>query len=452
MTTFKIKKGRTLNIKGTPEREVSVASSGKRFALLPPDFAGIKGKLSVNVGDKVQIGEPLMYNRSYPEMVFTSPAGGKVVEINRGDRRVLLEVVVEADSEEEFKDFPSFDLPGIEKLGRPELVSHLLASGMWPYLIQRPFSKIADPSAMPKSIFINAMDTEPNCADKEFLLQGKRAEFQAGVHALKRLTEGKLFLCYGGGDEKSVPEVFDIEGAETHQFTGPHPAGNVGTHIHYLDPINKGEVIWHISAEHLALIGGFLLRGKIPVERVVALSGSSALNPRYVKTRMGADLKSIVNDQVEKGEVRFINGGVLTGRQVPAGSYLGFYNSTVTLIPEGRGKETAGWLKPGLDKPSFSRMFFSAITPFKKNTMDTRINGEARPLVATHVYDSLVALDVYTEFLVKACLAQDVEAMEELGILECAPEDFSLCTYACVSKLEVDTIIREGLELMEKEG
>jgi Na+-transporting NADH:ubiquinone oxidoreductase subunit A len=452
MAVFKIKKGKGLAITGKPSSEIANAASSKKYTLLPPDFEGRKFKLEVKVGDEVKVGTPLLSDRVNNRIVYTSPAGGKVVEINRGEKRKILEVVVETGGSEEFKEFPVHSGQQISGLERSSLIDLLLESGLWPFIIQRPFSRIADPEAVPKSIFINAMDTEPNCADKQVLLNGHENSFQAGIEALKRLTEGKVHLCWDGRASSAASALANASGVEKHQFTGPHPAGCVGTHIHYIDPINKGDVVWHVNAEHCSLIGKFLLEGKVPVERLVAVAGSSATQRKYYRTRAGASLESIIQGNVEKGPVRHINGGVLTGKQVSAGSYLGFYNSTVTMIPEDESKELMGWLMPGFGKSTFSRMFASAFLPLKMRNMNTKLNGERRAIVATHVYDPLVALRLHTVFLVKACIAKDVEDMEELGLLECAPEDFALCTYACVSKVEVDTIIREGLDLLEKES
>ena len=455
MALFKIKKGRSLPIDGTPSAEIVNANPSSKFAIQPPDFGGFKFKLEVQEGDRVKVGSPLLISRSNPDMRFTSPAGGKVVKIKRGEKRRLLEVVIEKATEEEYETFEKFSADSIKAVERGDLVEQLLASGLWLYLQQRPFSRVADPSVVPKSIFIHAMDTEPNCANKQLLLQGQEKNFQAGIHALSKLTEGNVFLCYDGAVEQVAPAIAQAQGVQVHQFQGSHPAGNVSTHIQHLDRLYKGEHVWYIEAEHLALLGQFLLEGKIPVERLVAVGGSSVQERCYYKTRLGASIESLTQGNVKEGELRYINGGVLSGTQVPKEGYVGFYNSTVTVIPEGHGKEIFGWLEPGLKKHSFTRLFVSCLIPSaiqRTFKMNTKVNGEPRAIVATHVYDPLVAMDVYTTFLVKACIAKDIERMEELGLLECAPEDFSLCTYACVSKVEVDTIIKEGLELLEKEG
>ncbi len=452
MALFKIKKGQNLSIGGELEAVIERASQAKKVALLPTDFAGIKWKLEVGVGDVVKIGSPLLASRLNPDLKLTSPGGGKVIEINRGDKRKLLEIVVEIADEEESREFETFTVNEIPKLERGSIVSTLLDSGLWSYLIQRPFSRIANPSALPKSIFINAMDTEPNCADKQLLIKNSGKSFEAGIEILKKLTEGKVYLCYDGNAKDVAREVITTQGVETHQFKGNHPAGNVGTHISKLDPIKKGDTVWHIDAEHLVLLGRFFLEGKIPTERIIAVGGTASTNRKYFKTRLGAPIEGIVQGKVTGREVRYISGGVLAGEKTNASAYLNHYRSTLTLIPEGHGKELAGWMKLGTDKPSLTRLFISSFLPPRKFTMNTKVNGEPRAIVATHIYDPLVALNVYTNFLVKACMAKDIERMEELGILECAPEDFSLCTYACISKIEVDSIIKEGLELVEKES
>ncbi len=451
MAVIKIKKGRDLPIEGAPSADISNAANSSRFSLLPPDFYGLKFKLEVKEGDKVKAGSPLMSNRAVPQMLFTSPAGGTVCAINRGERRKLLEIVIEKSQEEEFESFDSFEAKDIASLGAERIKQQLLASGVWPCIRQRPFSKVANPSQAPKSIFINAMDTEPNTADINILLQGREREFQAGVDIIKQLTTGKVFLCSDARTANVAPAISGAQGAESHQFSGPHPAGNVGTHIQHLDPINKGDVVWYLNAQNAADIGKLFLTGRLPVNRLVALCGSAARQRQYYHTRLGAELQSIIQDRVEGGDVRIINGGVLTGTQSSVKGYLGFYNSTITIIPEAGPKELFGWMKPGLSKPTFSRMFLSAFRGGTYN-IDTCLNGEDRAIVASHVYDSLVALDVLPSFLIKACLAQDVEEMEQLGLFECAPEDFSLCTYACISKTNVDSIIRDGLDLLEKES
>ncbi len=439
-------------IQGKPELFVETAKPSEKFAILPTDFEGVKFKVETQEGAIVKVGSPLLSNRANPDMYFTAPAGGKVLEIKRGKQRKLLEVIIEKSDNEEFEEFKSFSAADLKAASADDIQKELLRSGLWMYMIQRPFSRIATASAKPKSIFINAMDTEPNCADKQFLLQGKENFFQLGIEALHKFTEGKVFLCYDGLSENISDAVKNAQGVEIHQFSGAHPAGNVGTHISKLDPISKGDVVWHINADHLAIWGEFFSTGKLPVERTVALGGSQVAKPQYFKTRLGAPLSSILEGNLSEGENRILNGGVFTGKRAEADSFVGYYNATVTVLPEGQGKEFIGWMKPGADKPSFTRLFASALFPNKKFKMDTKINGEPRAIVATHIYDPLVALDVHTVFLVKACLAKDVERMEELGLLECAPEDFSLCTYACVSKLDVNQVIKQGLELLEREG
>ncbi|MBF0432801.1 MAG: Na(+)-translocating NADH-quinone reductase subunit A, partial [Fibrobacteria bacterium] len=430
MAIHRIKNGRNLNVDGRPSSQVADAAKADRVALCPPDFEGQKFKLEVKEGDDVKVGSKLMSSRANPDILFTSPAGGKVIQVNRGAQRRLLEIVIEPTEQEAYEEFKSFSTSEIELAEKTEIIKQLLVAGLWPYLIQRPFSRIADPTVSPKSIFVTAMDTEPNCADKNMLLEGQEEALQAGINALRRLTDGNVYLCSAADAEKVAAAISGATGVESHQFSGSHPTGNVGTHIHVLDPINKGDIIWHLNAEHAAVIGRFLLDGKVPVERLVALAGSSAIGRKYFKTRLGASISSVVGTNVEKGEVRYINGGVLTGKKVESSSYLGFYNSTVTCIPEGGQKEVFGWVKPGFKKPSFSRMCASALLPLKKWVMDTKVNGERRAIVASHIYDPLVTLDLHTNFLVKACIAGDIEEMEALGILECAPEDFALCTYA----------------------
>ncbi len=452
MAVFKIRKGKILPILGEPQKVLSQSNKVSKFALLPIDFEGVKFKLEVKEGDKVKVGTPILSSQINPDLKFTSPASGVVKTIERGEKRALLLVVIQKEGRESFEKFRVFK--DIETASRSELVSNLLLSGLWSYIKQRPFSKIADPSIIPSSIFVRAMDTEPNAANKHVLLKDQEESFQMGLRALKVLAENNpVYTCYDYNEAEVSLAIKQNKITETHQFEGQHPTGNFSTHIQALDPIRKGKQVWTIEAEHVVVLGKFLETGKIPVERIVALGGSEVKNPQYYETRVGACLDSIIPDnQISKAPFRLIQGTVLSGRTVERQGYLGFYSSTLTTIPVKEDKEIFGWLKLGQDRHSFTRLFLSKLNPFKKFAMHTKINGETRALVFSDWYDQFVVLDIHTSFLLKACLAEDIERMEELGILECDPEDFSLCSYACISKLEVDIIIKKGLELIEKEG
>ena len=451
MAVFKIKKGKNLPIVGEPQNRIANSLKSSEFALLPPEFEGVKFKVEVKEGDQVLIGSPLLSSRTHEDLKWTSPAGGVVQEIRRGEKRKLLAIVIRKEGRESYQQFPSFK--NIAEVSRQELVSVLMASGLWVLLKQRPFNKIADPSVLPSSIFVRAMDTEPNAANKQILLKEQEIFFQKGIQALTVLVEQKpVYLCYDYKEKELSLAVQQNKIAQVHQFDGLHPAGNASTHIQALDPIKKGKQIWTIDAEFVATIGKFLSTGKVPVERIIALAGSQVENPQYYKTRVGVSLSAILQQNLKSEPARVIQGTVLSGFQSEQTGYLGMYTSTLTVIPELKDKEMFGWMKPGGDRHSFTRLFTSKLNPFKKFAMHTKLNGEFRALVFSDWYDQFVAVNVHTSFLLKACLAQDIERMEELGLLECVPEDFSLCTYACISKLEVDQIIKDGLELLSKEG
>lgn len=447
MGDYKIKKGYDIPILGRAEETITDLSKRPFIGVCPVEFKGIKPRLAVKVDDTVKVGTPLFHDKKTPDLQFASPASGRITAINYGPRRVIEEIIITCDDEPQYETVAALDLNGIAQLDRGDLVAKLLAGGMWPYVRQRPFNHIADPEATPKSIFVNAMDTAPLANDPGFSLQGQEAAFEAGLTALKVLSD-KVFVCTA----KPKPAVFgQVDGVSYHTFSGPHPAGLVGTHIGRLDPINKGEAVWYVNARDAVLLGRYLLDGKYPVERVLAVAGPGVKQPQYVRTQQGVKLGDVLNDNLEDGEMRIISGNVLMGDKKSADGFLGFYDDMITVLPEGREAEFLGWMMPGLNKPSFTNAYLSGFLN-KRFKMTTNIQGGHRAIIQSGVYDEVVALDLFPEFLVKATLAEDIEQMEQLGILECDPEDFALATYVCPSKTEVSQIIANGLELMEKEG
>ncbi len=448
MAHFKIRKGYAVPITGEPKQEIVDAPRPPFVGVCPTEFPGVKPRLAVSVDDRVKVGTPLFAHKKLTELQFVSPASGKVTAINYGPRRVIEEIIIATDNDYEHEAFPSFSLAEIRALDRDALVEGLMKGGMWPLLRQRPFGKIPLSTEAPKAIFVNAMNTAPLANDPNFSLDGKGEAFEAGVAALSRLS-GKTYVCARG--DRANAMFTQSQDAECHQFSGKHPAGLVGTHITKLNPLNKGERVWHLNARDAVAVGEFLLGGRYPVERVVAVAGPGCKEPRYVRTQLGVKIKDLVGDNVKEGEQRFVSGDALSGAARPADGFLGFYDDLATILPEGRDQDFLGWMSPGAGKPSISRVFLSALFN-KKYDLTTNLNGSPRAIVQSGIWDGLVALDVYPEFLIKATIAQDIDQMERLGILECAPEDFALCTYACPSKTEASKIIAEGLELMEKEG
>lgn len=448
MTDFKISKGYSVPISGEANQKVTELALPPFLGMCPVEFPGLKSKLSVQVNDEVKVGSPLFFDKKRPEILFLSPAGGRVTAINYGPRRVIEEIIISRGAEEDYEQFNAFDLSEIALLGRDKLITHLQKGGMWPYFRQRPYNIIASAEDTPQAIFVNCMDTAPLANNPNFSLKDKAEDFKTGIAVLNALC-AKVHVCTDAGSN-----VFSGSGqAQTHCFSGKHPAGLVGTHITKIAPINKGELVWYLNARDLVMIGSFMRRGKYPTERVVALAGAGASQPAYYKTRVGISIKHLITGNTAPGDLRFISGNVLSGTAKSDTSFLGYYDDLVSIVPEGRDQHFLGWMMPGFNQPSFTRTFASAfLGGSKKFKMNTNLNGGHRAIIQSGMWEEVVALDVHPEFLVKATIAGDIDAMEQLGILECAPEDFALCTYVCPSKTEVSDIIAQGLELMEKEG
>ncbi len=450
MTTFHIQKGHDLKLEGVPEYKIQDGPAIQTISCSPPDFKNLKPKLLVKEGDSVSAGTPLFISKQNPELQFLSPVSGTVKKLIYGERRTLLAVVIVLDGDREI-DFGGMSEQQIESLGFDEAVRTLMQRGLFINLRQRPFDKIPDLHHRPKAIFVNGMDTAPNAANPGFLLQDRDADLHLGLKILSRLTEGAVHLCHADDAWSSVlEEAVDVQ---KHAFEGPHPAGLVSTHIHFIDPINKGEVVWTCNAVQVASMGKALRTGRVDADKVVVLSGTGIKNPTYIKTVQGASLEELLKDRVKEGDYRFINGTALYGTQVASNGYLSFYNNTLQVIPEGRARRLLGWAMPGADSLSISSVsYLSAFMPERAWDLNTNINGGHRTIVWTDVYDQVMPLDIYTNFLVKSILAEDIEESENLGILEVSGEDFALATYLCPSKTDVSDIIEQGLHIIEQEG
>lgn len=446
-TTYKIKKGLDIKLLGEAEKTV-VDLNAKRFAIKPPDFLGCFPKMLVKEGDEVKAGTPLFFHKYREEVKFTSPVSGKVIEIVRGAKRKLLQVVIETDGKNEAIDFGKAD---ISSLDREAIVEKLFASGVWPMIRQRPYAVIADPKDDPKAIFVSAFDTSPLAPDFDLIVHDHGKEFQAGLDALAKLTSGKVHLNID--DKNTTSKVFlNSKNVQINRFSGPHPAGNVSVHVSRIDPINKGEIIWHTGSQEVITIGKLFLEGKFNSQRVVALVGSEILRPKYYKTHIGARIVNMISGNETGGNNRYISGNVLTGTKIEKDGFIGFYDSMITVIPEGNHYEFFGWLKPGLNKFSFSHTFLSRwLTPNKKFRVDTNLHGGVRGYVMTGKMDQVFPFDIYPLFLIKAILAEDIDLMENLGIYEIDAEDFALCEVIDTSKTEIQEIVRNGLELIRKE-
>ena len=443
---IRIKKGLNINLVGAAESATSKAVMSNVYALNLEDFHGITPKMLVKEGDEVKAGGSLFYNKNIEDMHFVAPVSGKVSEIVRGARRRILTIKITADKEQSYKAAKAIDANADVATVRKTL----LQSGCWAFIKQRPYDIIANPDATPKAIFVSGYSTAPLAADVDYVLKGKEKELQAAIKALSTLTPGKINVSVAN---TQTSPFTNIEGVSFHKVSGPHPAGLVGTQINKINPINKGEVVWTIAPQDLVIIGEYLLTGIFNAERTVALSGSSVKSPKYYTTKIGAEISTFLYASgVKEDKFRLINGDVLTGSRTTPEGYLGFYNNTVTAIPEGDDYEFFGWNKPVFNKISSTRaLTFSWLSKKKKYNLNTNTNGEHRAFVVTGKYEEVFPLDIYPLQLLKACMVKDLDEMEQLGLYEVAPEDFALTEFICISKQPHQQIIREGLDLMYQE-
>lgn len=443
---IKIRKGANIKLKGVAEKLYTNPANVSEIVLKPSDFPTLTPKLLVKVGDKVKAGTPLFLDKENDKILFTSPISGEVTEINRAEKRLIVDVKVTADGQNLFETFKQADPSSLSK---EEILDNLLKSGVWPLIRQRPFDVIANPNDKPKAIYVTALDSAPLAPDYGFIVHGKAEAFQLGLNALAKLTDGKVHLNVNGEDN---PEnVFtSAKNVQINRVVGPHPAGNVGIQAHHIDPVNKGEVIWVLRALDVLTIGKLFKEGKYDASRTIAFVGSKVKSPKYVRTVIGANISDIVNGNVEDGG-RFISGNPLTGTQIAANGHLSYYDYQLTVIPEGGNNQFFGWIMPGFDKFSLSRTFCSWLTPSKEYDLNTNKNGEERAFVMTGEYEKVFPMNIYPVYLVKAMITEDIDNMEKLGIYEVAPEDFALCEYGCTSKIETQKIVREALNLVKKE-
>ena len=444
---IKISKGADIKISGVADRVYANVPSARFHALKPTDFHLLTPKLQIGIGDHVDAGDILFYDKNHDVIKFTSPVSGVVHDVVRGDKRKILEVIIEADKEITYKVFEQRDL---SSLNRKVIIQDLLLSGLWPVFRQRPFSTIANPEDIPKSIFISGFDSSPLAPDNDFIFHGDNDLFQLGLDIVTQLTDGTTHLNLDGNSNPS--KVFsDAKGVQINNVYGPHPAGNVGVQIHHIDPINKGDIVWYLTPQDVVSIARFFKDAKYDASRIIALTGSRVKKARYYRITQGMSISNILNNNLIEGDNRFISGNVLTGTRVKQDGFIGFYDFQISVIPEGNYSEFFGWLLPGFHKYSLSRTFFSWLSSKKEYELDSNTHGEERAFVMTGQYESYFPIDVFPVQLIKAILIEDIELMENLGIYEVDPEDFALCEYACTSKIQVQSIVRKGLDLIKKE-
>jgi len=446
---IKIRKGLDIKMNGRAEKIYVKAPRAKTYAVKPADWHGLTPKIIPKLCGPVKVGTPIFYDKYHPEVKFTSPVSGILLSIRRGERRRIIEVIVEDDGKDIQETFFQGDPNDLTK---EQIIENLLESGLWPMIRRRPYTVIARTDEIPKSIFISAFDTSPLGPDYDFLLKDSEEDFQWGVNALKKLTEGKVHLNLDGR-YPSVRTLGSIKGVEINRFKGPHPAGTVGTQIHKLDPINKGEVVWTVNPQDVVAIGRLFKSGKYDPSVVVALTGSRVVKPQYYKTIRGTEVAPLLEGQLKEGENRVISGHVLNGLTTdPEKGHVGFFSSQVTVIPEGNYHELFGWILPGFKKLSVSRSFASTwLAPNGKFNLDTNYHGGERAFVMTGEYEKVLPMDIYPVQLLKAILINDIDKMEQLGIYEVDEEDLALCEFVCTSKIPVTKILRDGLRSLRKD-
>lgn len=446
---IKLRKGLDINLKGKATEELFSVKEPGIYGLVPDDFPGITPKVVVKEQEYVMAGGPLFVDKNHPEVKFVSPVSGVVTSVERGERRKVMCITVQAAEEQ---DFEEFGVKKVAELSADAVKAALMQAGLFAFMKQRPYDVIADPTVAPKAIFVSAFDSSPLAPDFEFVLKGEEQNFQTGLDALAKMAKTYLGIS---AKQKAVA-LTNAQNVTVTVFDGPHPAGNVGVQIHHIDAVNKGETVWTIGAQEVIFIGRLFNTGRVNFTRTVAVTGSEVLKPAYCKLAVGALLTNVFAGNVKKErELRYISGNVLTGKQVSPNQFLGAFHSQLTVIPEGSEvHELAGWIMPRFNQFSVNRSYFSWILDaFKKReyVLDARIKGGERHMIMSNEYDRVFPMDILPEYLVKAVIAGDIDRMEQLGIYEVAPEDFALCEFVCSSKVPVQRIVREGLDALRAE-
>ncbi|MEW4452462.1 Na(+)-translocating NADH-quinone reductase subunit A [Bremerella sp. JC817] len=443
-----ISKGLDLPIAGKPKQSVEEIADVRKVALLGRDYIGMKPTMLVTEGDKVKLGQPLFEDKKTPGVLYTSPVAGKVVEVNRGAKRKFISVVVEAEGDDKIA-FASYTDKHLSQLERSKVEENLVQSGLWTAFRTRPYGKIPGLGTSPRSIFVTAIDTNPLAADPAPIIKGNEIEFSAGLEVLSTLTEGKVFVSQAPGAALPGSELEFVEAAE---FSGKHPAGLPGTHIHFLDPAGPGRVVWYIGYQDVIAIGHLFRTGELDTRRVISLAGPGVENPRLVKAPIGASIEELTKTGMKEGTMRKISGSVLCGYQAEgAEAYLGRFHTQVSVLEEGLQRELMGWLAPGFKKFSVKSVFASFLSPGELD-MTTTANGSHRAIVPIETYESIMPLDIEPTALLKSLIVEDTDSAQALGCLELEEEDIALCTFVDIGKHDFGTILRKNLNRIEAEG
>ena len=448
---YAFNKGHNVKLAGSPKGEIK-SIHASRYALKPTDFNGISPipKIVVEVGSEVKAGDPIFYDKKRPEIMYVSPVSGEVVEVNRGAKRSIAEVIILADKEISYK---SYDVPNIDTVERQGLKEFLIGSGIWPMFNQRPFDIVADTTEDPRDIFISTFDTSPLALDQGVVINGNEAAFQKGCDVLNALTDGSVYLGLDGRSKDGPSEGFSkVNGVKKNYFSGKHPAGNVGVQIHHVALIKSNDRVWTLGVQEVITIGKLFLEGKYDASRLISVAGAQVTEPCIVKTYQGASIGDLVNGNLSDEKTRIIGGNVFTGRQTTVEGFLSFMDNQISVIREGDDFEAFGWLLPIKPRPSVSGTFPNFLFPDFEFEGETNTHGEKRAFVVTGQYESMLPMDVFPQHLMKAIMAGDFEKMEGLGINELSEEDVALCEFVCTSKMPLQKILREGLEMMREQA
>ncbi|MFI8751350.1 Na(+)-translocating NADH-quinone reductase subunit A [Vreelandella lionensis] len=448
---IEVKKGLDLPITGAPEQRIEDAQPVRHVAILGTDYVGMKPTMEVQEGDKVKLGQLLFTDKKIDGVRFTAPAGGEVVAINRGEKRRLLSVVIKVDENEEAMTFASHDRGALGQLDRQAVVDQLVESGLWTALRTRPFSRTPAIDSVPADIFVTAVDTHPLSADPAFIINENAQAFEDGLKVLTRLTEGNVFLCTGAN--ASIPGG-DVSGVKTESFAGPHPAGLVGTHIHYLSPVALHKKVWHIGYQDVIAFGKLFVEGKLDISRIVAVGGPRAEKPRILRTRVGASTQELLAGEVIKpDDTRVISGSVFSGAAAEGKlTYLGRFHNQISLLEEGNKRTFLGWLSLGANRHSVMGIYLSKFKGLSNYAPTTSTNGSERAMVPVGNYERVMPLDIMPTQLLRSLIVGDIEVAMQLGCLELDEEDLALCTYVCPGKYEYGPILRDNLTMIEKEA
>ena len=450
MAHINIRKGHNIRISGSPENEYFSRPKSKTVSIQPNNFRYVKPKLLVKVGDKVDIGSPIFFDKVQPDIKWASPGGGEIKEIILGDRRSVENIIIELHEEEKSVLHTPVKYQEISSLGKAKVTDQIMEANLWPMIRQRPFNKIADPNDTPMAIFVSGFNSAPLTVNLDFALRYKQSVFQAGLNVLNQLSNGNVHLTFEV--DTNCETLTAARNVNLHTVNGPHPSGNVGIQIHHINPWKPNEVIWVVNAQHVLTIGDLFLKGIYDPSIVATVAGPGVKNPAHIQTRTGASIETFLLDNLNSDDNRIISGDVLTGQETNLNGFLGYYDTTISVVPNSNEREFLGLLKPGNEQSRYS-VTNAFISQNKSNfNFTTQQSGSLRPMVPINAWENMLPMDIYPNALYRSSLAEDFEEMEGLGLLECDEEDFALCSFVCPSKIDVGSVIRHGLNLMKDDG